>query len=233
MVGKINLLTLCNAKHRLCIAKLRPPMTDLNRALVEIRSIRRQVAQTTEFRGYGPATLFATAVFAVVAGVVQARWLPDPAARPAQYVALWLGTAVFCAALIASQMLARANRIHSSMADEMVRTAVAQFLPAAIAGAVLPFIFLHVTQSIFWILPGLWQIVFSLGVFACCRCLPRAMLLAGGWFLLTGLGCVALGDSRALAPVTMPVAFGVGMTLVAAIHYFSAKRVSIDDDEEL
>src|ERR1700722_335809 len=108
-------------------------MTDLNRALVEIRSIRRQVAQTTEFRGYGPATLFATAVVAAVAGVVQAHWLPEPAAHPAIYVALWLSTAVFCAALIGSQMLARANRIHSSMAPEMVRMAVTQFLPTAIA----------------------------------------------------------------------------------------------------
>jgi hypothetical protein len=208
-------------------------MTDLNQALVEIRSIRRQVAQTTEFRGYGPATLFATAIFAVGAGVVQGYWLPDPAARPAEYVALWLGTAVFCAALIGTQMLARANRIHSSMADEMIGIAVAQFLPAAIAGVVLPFLLLRGTQSSFWMLPGLWQIIFSLGVFACCRCLPRAMLLAGGWFLLTGLGCIALGDAHALAPLTMSVAFGAGMAMVATIHYFSAKRVLIDDDEEL
>jgi len=208
-------------------------MTDLNQALVEIRSIRRQVAQTTEFRGYGPATLFSTATLAVIAGVVQAHWLPDPSTHTAQYVALWLGTGIFCAALIGSQMLARANRIHSSMADEMIRMAVTQFLPSAIVGVVLPFLLLRVTQNLFWILPGLWQIVFGLGVFACCRCLPRAMVLAGVWFLLTGMGCIALGDARALAPFTMSVAFCVGMVLVAAIHYFSAKRVSSDDDEEL
>ena len=207
-------------------------MTDLNQALVEIRSIRRQVAQTTEFRGYGPATLFATALLAVAAGVIQMYWLADASAHPAQYVALWLGTAVFCAALIGSQMLARANRIHSNMADEMIRMAVEQFVPAAVVGVVLPFLLLRAPQSLLWILPGLWQIVFGLGVFACCRCLPRAMLLAGGWFVLAGLGCIALGDARALAPVTMSVAFGVGMALVAAIHYFSAKTELIDDDEE-
>jgi hypothetical protein len=207
-------------------------MTDLNQALVEIRSIRRQVAQTTEFRGYGPATLFATAVLAVAAGVIQAYWLPDASANPAEYLALWLGAAVFCAALIGSQMLARANRIHSNMADEMIRMAVAQFMPAAVVGVVLPFLLLRARQGLFWMLPGLWQVVFGLGVFACCRCLPRAMLLAGGWFVLTGLGCIALGDARALAPVTMSVAFGVGMALVAAIHYFSAKTELIDDDEE-
>jgi hypothetical protein len=207
-------------------------MADLNRALVEIRSIRRQVAQTTEFRGYGPSTLFATAILALLTGAAQAHWLPEPATHPVQYVALWLTTGVFCAALIATQMLTRANRLHSDMADEMVRMAVAQFLPAAIAGAILPFVLLRVTQSVFWMLPGLWQIIFSLGVFASCRCLPRPMLLVGVWFLFTGLACVGLGDIRSLAPATMSGAYAVGMALVAAIHYLSAKKASIDEDKE-
>jgi len=191
------------------------------------------VAQNTEFRGYGPATLFATAVVALLAGGAQAHWLAEPATHPVQYVVLWLTTGVFCAALIGTQMLTRANRLHSGMADEMIRMAVAQFLPAAVAGAVLPFVLLHITQSVFWMLPGLWQIIFSLGVFASCRCLPRPMLLVGAWFLLTGLICVGLGDTRSLTPATMAGTFAVGMVLVAAIHYFSAKKASIDEDKEL
>jgi len=208
-------------------------MTDLNRALVDIRSIRRQVAQTTEFRGYGPLTLSATAVLALLAGVVQFQWIPEPADAPVLYVALWLGTAVLCSALIATQMLTRARRLHSGMADEMIRMAVAQFLPAGIAGAILPFVLLRITQNVFWMLPGLWQIIFSLGVFASCRCLPKPMLLAGAWFLITGLACVALGDNRALAAATMSGAYGIGMILVAVIHYLSAKKVSTDEEEEL
>lgn len=208
-------------------------MTDLNRALVDIRNIRRQVAQTTEFRGYGPLTLSATAVLALLAGSVQSRWIPEPANYPVQYVALWLTTAVFCAALIASQMLTRARRLHSGMADEMIRMAVAQFVPAGVAGAILPFVLLHVTQSVFWMLPGLWQIVFALGVFASCRCLPRPMLLVGAWFLFTGFACIAIGDSRSLAPATMSGAYAMGMMLVAVIHHLSAKKASTDEEKEL
>ncbi|HZL29206.1 MAG TPA: hypothetical protein VFC39_21960 [Acidobacteriaceae bacterium] len=207
-------------------------MADLNQALVEIRSIRRQVAQNTEFRGYGPATLFATALVALLTGAAQAHWVREPAAHPVQYVILWLTTGVFCSALIATQMLTRANRLHSGMADEMVRMAVAQFLPAAVAGAILPFVLLHVTQSVFWMLPGLWQIIFSLGVFASCRCLPRPMLLVGIWFLLTGVACIGLGDIRSLAPVMMAGPYAIGMALVAAIHYLSAKKASIDEDKD-
>ena len=208
-------------------------MTDLNQALVDIRSIRRQVAQATEFRGYGPLTLSATAVFALLAGAAQSRWVPEPATHPGQYVALWLATGMLCAALIVTQMLTRADRLHSGMADEMIRMAVAQFLPAAIVGVILPFVLLHVTTAVFWLLPGLWQIIFSLGVFASCRCLPRPMLLAGVWFLLTGFACMLLGGVRALAPASMSGAYAVGMTFVAAVHYFYAKKVSTDEDKEL
>ena len=202
-------------------------MTDLNQALVDIRNIRRQVAENTEFHGYGPMTLSATAVIALLAGVAQTWWVPDAAARPLEYVALWLTVGVLCAALIATQMLTRAGRLHIGMAEEMVRVAVLQFLPAAIAGLLLPFVLLRVSRNVIWMLPGLWQILFSLGVFASCRCLPRTMYLVGVWFLMTGLGLVALGDSRALSPVTMSGAFAAGMIAVAAIHWRSARRASL------
>ena len=45
-------------------------MTDLNQALIDIRSIRRQVANVTEFRGYGPLTLSATAALALLGGLL-------------------------------------------------------------------------------------------------------------------------------------------------------------------
>ncbi len=205
-------------------------MSELNQALLEIRSIRRQVAQTTEFRGYGPATLFATAIVALLAGGAQARWLPEPWLRPTHYVTLWLSTGVFCAALIATQMLRRANRLHSGMADEMIRMAVAQFLPAAIAGIALPFALLQSAPAELWMLPGLWQMIFSLGVFASCRCLPRSMLLVGCWFLLSGLVCISVGGTRALAPVWMTAPYAAGMALVAAIHFLAARETSVHED---
>ena len=43
------------------------------------------------------------------------------------------------------------------------------------------------------------------------------MIAAGAWYLLTGLTCIALGDTRALTPWTMGIAYGVGQLIVAAI----------------
>jgi len=42
-------------------------MSELHKALGDITSIRRQVARSTEFRGYGPATLAATGGIAILA----------------------------------------------------------------------------------------------------------------------------------------------------------------------
>ncbi|HTD55338.1 MAG TPA: hypothetical protein VK670_08140, partial [Silvibacterium sp.] len=109
-------------------------MNDLHKALGDITSIRRQVAQTTEFRGYGPATLASTGAIAFLAAVAQSLWLPDPANHIVAYLAIWIFTAVLSATLIGVQMHTRARRMHSGMANEMIRMAVEQFLPAVGAG---------------------------------------------------------------------------------------------------
>src|SRR5579863_6840222 len=199
------------------------PMNDLNKALGDISSIRRQMARSTEFRGYGPATLAATGVFAILAAMGQAAWLPDPARHINAYLTVWIVTAILSAALIATQMRARTRRIHSGMADEMVRMAVEQFLPSVGAGGLITFVILHYVSAVVWMLPGLWQIVFSLGVFSSCRFLPRPVVAVGVWYLLTGLTCLSFGDSRALSPWTMGIAYGAGQLLAAGILLNSAK----------
>lgn len=203
-------------------------MHDLNKALGDIGSIRRQMARSTQFRGYGPVTLAATGLLAVVAAGAQMLWLPDPTHHIAAYLTTWISTAAVSAALIGSHMLTRTRRVHSGLADEMIHIAVEQFLPAVVAGALVTFVLLSYAPSALWMLPGLWQIIFSLGVFSSCRFLPRAMHAAGAWYLLTGLFCLSLAGPRALSPWTMGISFGAGQVLVAAVLFFNRSE---DGDE--
>jgi len=199
-------------------------MNDLNKALGDISSIRRQMARSTEFHGYGPATLASTGVLAVSAAGVQAVWLPDPANHISAYLSIWIWTAVLSAALIGVQMYTRTRRIHSGMADEMIRMAVEQFLPAVGAGALITMVLVRYVPAALWMLPGIWQVIFSLGVFSSCRFLPRPVAAAGAWYLLTGLVCIALADGRALSPWAMGIPYGAGQLLVAGILLFSTKE---------
>lgn len=199
-------------------------MNELNRALGEISSIRRQLARSTEFRGYGPATLATTGLVAIAAAGIQARLMPDPAHHFASYLNIWIWIAVLSAALTGVQMYTRARRMHSGMSDEMIRMAVEQFLPSVVAGVLTTIVILRYVPSAFWMLPGIWQVIFSLGVFSSCRFLPRPMLAAGAWYLLTGLICIALGDVRALSSWAMGIPFGAGQLLVAGILFFTAQE---------
>ena len=125
-------------------------------------------------------------------------------------------------------MHTRTRRMHSGLSDEMIRMAVEQFLPAVGAGVLLTIVLMRFVPTAFWMLPGLWQVIFSLGIFSSCRFLPRPMIAAGVWYVLTGLVCIALGDSRALAPWTMGFAFGAGQLLVAGILFVASQE---DADE--
>ena len=204
-------------------------MSDLHKALGDISSIRKQVAHSTQFRGYGPATLAATGGIALLAASSQSMWLPDPATHVRTYLGIWISTAVLSAALTGVQMYTRTRRMHSGLSDEMIRMAVEQFLPAVGAGVLLTIVLMRFVPTAFWMLPGLWQVIFSLGIFSSCRFLPRLMIAAGAWYLLSGLTCIALGNSRALAPWTMGLAFGAGQLLVAGI-LFVATPDGADED---
>ena len=204
-------------------------MSDLNKALGDIDNIRRQVALSTEFRGYGPATLAATGGIAVLAAAAQGLWVPDPAGHMGAYLAIWISTAVLSAGLIGVQMVTRTQRVHSGMADEMIRMAVEQFLPAAGAGALMAMVIAGAVRSAHWMIPGLWQVIYCLGVFSSCRFLPRQMVWAGAWYLLSGLTCITLGDNRALSPWAMGIVYGAGQLLVAGILLFTAREAGDED----
>ena len=196
-------------------------MNELNKALGDISSIRRQMARSTEFRGYGPATLAATGLIAFLSAAVQAIFLPDPVIHISTYLSIWIGTAVLSAALTGVQMFTRTRRMHSGMSQEMMHMAVEQFLPAAGAGLLITIVLLCYVPAALWMLPGIWQVIFSLGVFSSCRFLPRPMIAAGAWYLLTGLVCISFGGGRALSPWAMGIPYGAGQLLVAGVLLFS------------
>ena len=202
-------------------------MKDLRRALAEIEAIRGQVARATEFRGYGPATLAATGGLAIIAAAAQSEFVSDPPRHPAAYLILWVGIAALSLALISLEAVGRARRVHATLALPMLRAAAREFLPAIVAGLLLTVVIARDSIQDVWMLPGLWQVIFSLGVFSSCRFLPRAMFAVGLWYLASGLILLAHADGgQALAPWMMGVPFGVGQALVAAVLRFGYREAN-------
>jgi hypothetical protein len=195
-------------------------MKELQQALSEIQSIRSQVARGTEFRGYGPASIAVSGVLALLVAAVQSRWMAKNA-DVAIWLGVWAGTAAVSVLLTGIETFVRARRVHVGFAREMVQSAVEQFLPAIMVGFLLAVVMVRVAAQDCWMLPGLWELIFSLGVFASCRFLPRQMFVVGVWYLAAGLFCLAAGSvSRTLLPWAMGIPFGIGQLSVAAVLQF-------------
>jgi hypothetical protein len=194
----------------------------VKQALMEIAALRLQMARNTEFRGFGPATLAMTGGLAIAASMAQSHWLPDPASSISAYLGLWSATAVLSVALIAVEAIRRSYKAHQGLADDMLVAAAEQFLPAAFAGVLLTFVLLVFAPETLWMLPGLWQVILSVGVFAACRNLPPSLHIVASWYLLTGLACLALGRAEhAFSPWAMGLPFAIGEFLAAALLWMS------------
>lgn len=199
-------------------------MRDLDRALADIVAIRSQIAASTAFQGYGPAAVAATGGLALVTTIGQALWLRDPTAEPLVFFAAWTATALAAAVIIWVEMRARSRRHHSGLADQMIYNAIEQFLPAGAAGAMLALALFRFAPENLWMLPGLWQVLVSLGIFASVRSLPRAVSLAGAWYFVAGFGVLMLAsDGHSLSPWTMGLPFLIGQLLLAAILRFASR----------
>lgn len=201
-------------------------MSELNDALAQISTIRSQLARVTRFRGYGPASIAAGGSLALAAAALEARMARPPQFALWPFLGVWTLVAGIAIAFAAVEMVRRAKRAHSSFAGEMIQAAAAQFLPAVGVGLLLTVVLVRIAPENGWMLPGLWQLFFGLGIFASCRFLPRATFVAGVWYLIAGLGCLIVGAStHALSPWEMGIPFGIGQCLVAAILH-------LGDDEQ-
>ena len=141
-------------------------MQDLDKALADIVAIRSQIARDTAFRGLGAATVAGTGGLSLACAVGQALWLGDPSARPALFFGLWIGAALVAFALIGVEAVRRSRRLHSGLADAMVWNAIEVFMPAAGTGACLALVIARFAPEEVWMLPGLWQVLVGLGLFA-------------------------------------------------------------------
>ncbi len=198
---------------------------ELQDALAQLSEIRLHVARTEPFRGYRAATAAFSAVVAVVTAAVQAVIVPDPAAHSQAYLLLWIVAAIFCVAVTALEMVVRCRRSMSPTAGRMTWLAVEQFLPCTIAGAVLTFVLAVAAPDSIWMLPGLWGMLFSLGIFASSRLLPRPVIWVAWYYLTCGALSLAFAQGvHVFSPWAMGVAFGGGQFLTAVVLYFTLER---------
>lgn len=198
---------------------------ELHEAMAQILEIRRHLARTETFRGYRSATVAGTGLLAFAAAGLQRLYLTEPMANVPTYLTIWISAAVIAAAGTGLEMAIRWRRALDPTAGTLTRLAVEQFLPCLIAGGMLTAAIVLVCPEGIAMLPGLWQVLFSLGIFSSCRLLPRPTVWAAAFYLVCGVASLAIARGPlALSPWAMGLPFGLGQCLWAAILYLTLER---------
>jgi hypothetical protein len=198
---------------------------DLREALTQISEIRQQVARTETFRGYRAAPVAFSGVVAWTAALCQYAWLPAPSANLPAYLSLWIGAALLSMVVTGGFMWMHCQQSRLTVTRSNTALAVGQFLPSVIAGGLVFWVLFYHAPECLWMLPGLWSVLFSLGIFASYRLLPKAVFWVGVHYLGAGIFCLMLAQGDyAFSPWAMALPFGVGQLVAAGILYWTLER---------
>ena len=198
---------------------------ELREALTQITEIRLQMARTEVFRGYRAVPAAFSGAVAVAAATVQMLAVPDPVSQINVYLGLWIGAAAASGLSAALEMMGRARDARLSLKRELTYLAIEQFCPCLVAGALVTMVVVRTAPDCIWILPGLWQVLYSLGIFASCRLLPRPIFGVAIFYLFSGLVTLSLSrGEHALDPWAMGLPFSIGQFLAAAVLYRTLER---------
>lgn len=205
---------------------------ELREALAQISEIRQQMARTAVFRGYRAVPVALSGLLALGVAAIQQAWLDEPAQQFTAYLCLWIGAALVSLLATGVGMIVRSRLLSSAYARETTLLAVGQFVPCLVTGALVTFaIVTHARDSVH-LLPGLWQILFGLGIFASFRLLPRATFWLATLYLCAGTISLSLGEA-ALSPWVMGIPFGAGQLLAAAVLYWTLERTDVETETEI
>lgn len=195
----------------------------INEALEQLEEIHSHVHRSEVYRGYRSILTAVMGLVAFGAAFLQPRFV-EPG-KPLTFVYFWVGVGVFNFFLPFIQILFHYFFYENPFERKKTRLAVGQFIPCILAGAFLTFAACKTDEAFIVFLPGLWSILFGMGVYASKPYLPGAIHWMAMIFFLGGvvlLGLVPSGQS--LSPWGMGLTFSLGLWAGAGILYFNLER---------
>jgi hypothetical protein len=197
----------------------------IEEALSQVRSLQWQLMRNECYCCYRSATIAASGVLAVAVATVQPYWVARPMEQLGRYLALWIGVAGLSMVVTGGEILARYRASDSAHARRQTIAAVRQFAPCVVAGALFTWGLAAFAPQHAALLPAIWSVLFSMGVFASSPFLPKGSVAVALYYLAAGLVCLRWGQvDQALKPWTMLVPFALGQWLTAVVLYRQQER---------
>lgn len=199
---------------------------ELRDAFDQISTIRTQLAATDRLRGLRAVPVLLSGALALLAATAQMLWITAPRLEPTFYLLLWVGAALLSALAAGLELLRRVQVSGSALSIANATTAVQQFAPSLLAGALATGVLVQRPDAPLWLLPGLWQLLFGLGILAAQRLLPPWTWAVGAFYLGAGATTLSLGEA-ALAPWAMGLPFAFGQGGLAALLWWHQERAEV------
>lgn len=202
-------------------------MVEIYKALDQIEQIHEHLARAEMCRDWRSGPVACGGVVALVAAAVQGASVGVPP-TPRRFVEYWVAVAALNAAIAGFGMLKSYFSQPSPLIRRRSRILAGQFSPCIAAGALVTATLVGANFASIRFLPGLWAIIFALGVFAARPYLPRIIGWIGLYYVVAGGILLAIGANGtpdlALAPWGMGLTFGPGQLLMGLVLYWNLER---------
>ncbi len=187
-------------------------------ALRQIEAIHEQLDKGEVYRGLQVRSVAAAGVLGMIAGAVQ-----ESVVEADQFVIYWVCTASVCALLSGGSALYAFFCREDVWARRKTLRLLIQFVPSMLAGGMITWAFARTEATAY--LPGLWALVFGLGVLAARPYLPRAIGWVCLWYLVCGCGLILRSSQGGgLAGWQVGGVFGLGHLASALVLSRNVER---------
>jgi hypothetical protein len=159
-------------------------MTRLNDALSHLADIHAQLAKTDVYRGLTARPVMLTGFVGILAACLQPRLIGDGDAIG--FVTYWLCTALACVLIGSSTAIYGYLFDHDALGRRRAQVVAGQLIPCLAAGAFLVLALLPVLDRCIGMLPGIWALLYALGLFSVRPFLPHATGWVAFYFLVAG-----------------------------------------------
>ncbi len=198
-------------------------MTRLTDALSCLADIHAHLAKGEVYRGLESRPVLWSGVLGLAAGFAQPVLFPLVDAR--LFVIYWLLVAGAAALVGISGAVVSYLLDNDSVSRRRARIVAGQFAPCVAAGVFIPLALLGNLEHTVGLLPGLWAMLYALGLFAARPYLPHHLGWVGLYFLVAGTLLLQLLPRDAVpSPWHIAVVFSIGQGALAFVLHRNTAR---------
>ena len=196
---------------------------EISQALERIGLIHEHMAKGEMFRGYRSLPMALSGLGGIAAALLQPRFVASVADAQG-FVRYWVVAGIACMLIAASEILWNYAVRADARTRRCTRLVTGLMVPCLLAGTGVT---IALSRDLFTValLPGLWAVLFSLGVFSTRPYQPRATGWVGLWYMCAGIFLLAdYAAPSALSGWRVGGVFGVGQLASALVLFWNLER---------